>query len=236
MTDRLTQIGQERLVFRAAGDWLAVDLAAFALAVHKIYESFLTVWMTRLLLVHGQTAKERAEVGADALEQGRLVNERRWAADKGRLAKLKYWLLERSPFAKRHHTRRLVKQAEIAGYNAMREMRRFMMSESPLLQPLRLMSIEISSPGLAIFDGPGIVKQIRELIRDLKFRNRQLEELGDIEIQIARLHLQSLLSADSDHNDFFPPELALELDNVVEGLKSLKELASSGKLELDPEG
>jgi hypothetical protein len=78
----------------------------------------------------------------------------------------------------------------------------------------------MASPGRITVSGVGhIIQQFRELLKDLKFRNRQEEQLGELEI--ARKHLELRQSAVS------PPALDYVAGQV---LHEYKRLATNGKL------
>jgi len=81
----------------------------------------------------------------------------------------------------------------------------------------------MSSPGRISISGFGhVIKEVREFIKDVKFRNRQEEELGNLEIARKRMELeQSVLS---------PPALDYMAAQLLTEYKQIEVLEESGKL------
>jgi hypothetical protein len=95
---------------------------------------------------------------------------------------------------------------------------------------LRVRSISINSPGPISLQGLGEpIKELRELIKDLAFRNRQERQRGDLEIEEARFKL-----------DKAKREAGLDVDGrtidravliIANGSKAIRLLATQGKIE-----
>jgi hypothetical protein len=95
---------------------------------------------------------------------------------------------------------------------------------------LTIGSVRISSPGWFSFQGLGEpLRELREFIKDLSYRNKQEAELGSLEI--ARQHLQ----LQSDYADLLSgpanrlPIAALEQADVLEQLESEGKLVNVGE-------
>jgi hypothetical protein len=89
-------------------------------------------------------------------------------------------------------------------------------------QACRIVRAEMGSPGGFSFTGIGeIVKEFRELIKDVWFRNRQEEQKGELDLQKGKLDLIEKYLALQDR---LPanPELVITVSEGIEGLQSLE--------------
>jgi len=94
-------------------------------------------------------------------------------------------------------------------------------------QRCHIKQAKMSSPGGFSFTGIGeIVKETRELIKDIWYRNRQEKEQGDIDLKLKRIDLiERYLSLESK----LAPSQELII-SVSAGVDGLLELEQSGKL------
>lgn len=94
---------------------------------------------------------------------------------------------------------------------------------------LRVRRVAMGSPGLLTFEGLGeVMEQLRQLIKDLWYRNSQEKALGRLEI------IEKCLQVRVEHKlPLHPVERASEremVEIVSDELHNLKELEDSGKL------
>jgi hypothetical protein len=93
-------------------------------------------------------------------------------------------------------------------------------------EQLFIRRIEMASPGGFAFHGLGEpLTQLRELIKDLWYRNRQERQRGELQILREKLELYSHLTLSVQHTDIISTYM-------FEDVKALGELVESGKLSL----
>lgn len=97
---------------------------------------------------------------------------------------------------------------------------------------LRVAGIRISSPGPISLQGLGEpLRELREFVKDLWYRNRQEKARGDLELESARLKLQELqrqLGAPSDEAPLNKASIFLS-----NGAKAINQLSSEGKIDVE---
>lgn len=97
----------------------------------------------------------------------------------------------------------------------------------PLGRP-RIARIQMSSPGIFSFKGLGEpLRQLREFIKDLSYRNAQERQLGELEIEAARLFLKQAKKASRIRNPEIVDRSVLFL---AEGGRRLLQLEKANKL------
>ena len=112
-------------------------------------------------------------------------------------------------------------------------------------QRLFIRKIVMESPGFISFEGIGeIIKQIRELIKDLWYRNKQEKQEKEIELQKKEIELKikkmdfakSLeeILRKQNYRQFIKPENEL-IKIIINGVNKLEQLEKNGKLENVPE-
>ena len=101
---------------------------------------------------------------------------------------------------------------------------------------LRIHKIKMSSPGFFSFAGVGeVIKEIRELIKDLWYRNKQENVKGRLEIIDKYLDIKARYQNSNDFN-FGPIKSEKELlENVDKGMNEIKKLEENQKLKDVPE-
>jgi hypothetical protein len=91
---------------------------------------------------------------------------------------------------------------------------------------LKISKIEMASPGGFSLEGLGEpIKQVRELIKDLCYRNRQEREMGDLEL------LQKKLAIAGEHN-LSPQQLSILATNAIEHQEYIATIVEEGRLAL----
>ena len=105
-------------------------------------------------------------------------------------------------------------------------------------QRLFIRKIMMESPGVITFEGSGeIIKQIRELIKDLWYRNRLEKQEKEIELKIKKMdyaeRLEKILRK-QNYRQFIKPENEL-IEIIINGVNKLEQLEKDEKLENVPE-
>lgn len=243
MAKQETTVDSERLVFRTDRQWLASDLADVSSAVVSMYRSFISVDQHRRLRRQRPAGLPKPRIAAPPTHRsprtGRFIRR----LSRGRHLRFSYKSQEAS--------------FETASGMAERVLEEIWWTRES--NRLRLVSISISSPGLAIFDGPGILREIRGIIRDLKFGIRQAEKRGELQIERGKLELRRAeLELDlaeryleqvylgpigpimsrihvkgQEPAPILPAELRPHVDDLAEALKLIRGLYEAGKLELE---
>jgi hypothetical protein len=96
-------------------------------------------------------------------------------------------------------------------------------------QELVIDNIQMASPGGFSLRGLGEpLREIREFIKDLWYRNRQERERGELEILKEKLALVT-------QNNLAPAQIQILAVTIADGNQDLKALLESGKLALDGE-
>jgi hypothetical protein len=94
---------------------------------------------------------------------------------------------------------------------------------------LRVRTIVMRSPGYISFEGAGdFIKQIRHLIKDISFRNRQEKQAGDIKLAAALRALEALPISSPVRGAEMADNATLLLEA---GMDELFQLEEEGKLE-----
>jgi len=105
-------------------------------------------------------------------------------------------------------------------------------------QRLFIRKIVMESPGVISFEGIGeIINQIRELIKDLWYRNRLEKQEKEIELKIKKIdyaeRLEKILRK-QNYRQFIKPENEL-IEIIINGVNKLEQLEKDEKLENVPE-
>ena len=105
-------------------------------------------------------------------------------------------------------------------------------------QRLFIRKIVMESPGVITFEGSGeIIKQIRELIKDLWYRNRLEKQEKEIELKIKKMDFAKSLEEilrKQNYRQFIKPENEL-IEIIINGVNKLEQLEKDEKLENVPE-
>jgi hypothetical protein len=224
----------ELIGFRTEGEWTAEDLAALPHAASRIYDAFLANHLWRRLDDELQrVTRQRFQLYAKELEHyaggplwHEFFHEWRRLAQKGRLVAFP-WLLPgvgEATYAAGLPTPAHL-YADIAAY-------------SNASDRLLVAKVEMASPGGFNFKGIGeVVQQVRELIKDLWYRNSQERQKGKQEIASGELDvIRKYLTLQRDFPDtalppprFMPADRSL-VRGVQAGVVEIRRLEADGKL------
>lgn len=216
--------------FRTSDDWLAEDFAKFVLSVTNIYNALLTVRIkARLQEEYIQYLEDYLE---NALDQPRVPidNElyRFWRNQLRLLRKFGFSYSFNLPFSPATATYPNFRESFPSDKEIFENLDLYATADDLL----RIHRIRISSPGVVNFSGLGeIVKEVREFIKDIWYRNRQEKAIAQLDLLDKYLKMRR---ENPDVNLPLPPDLRKDryLVDVVEGnVKVLRELESGGKLE-----
>ena len=99
----------------------------------------------------------------------------------------------------------------------------------PASHELRIQRIEMASPGGFSLKGMGEpIQQLRELIKDLCYRNRQEKEQGDLQILKEKLEILT-------KHGLTPQQVTILAIKISENQEKVIDLIESGKLALEGE-
>lgn len=212
------------IVFRTHGVWSASEFSRFITAVERLYEAFLTVHLVRRSVprMEEQVAKSLQWWNEHYSEIQDLYKT--WS-DRPQEVNFGHQIVP-SDFL---YTLAIQESSYLAFvHNHIR-------SVAPEHQ-LTIGAVRIGSLGFFSFQGLGeVIQQVREFIKDIKYRNKQEENLG--KLKVAREHMQFI-------NEYGFDPLAGPANQIplaaIEGSDVLEQLESAGKLEdiaenIDPE-
>ena len=222
--------------FRTSRDWTADDVAVLASSVSGIYNAFLVFRIQRRL-----QEDQRGEMRSAIEQQLRHFHEYVDSHEEEVFLELwrksfKRWEMMRSslPLSLPFPLPGVPQQPELPLPNVAQlhsEISRFASHDDRL----RVYRINVASPGGFSFTGLGeVVRELRELLKDLWYRNKQEKVFGQLEIidkHISMLHRHGMV--------YLPPEAIFAdkrlADAVRQYVENLKELEDSGKLKSIPE-
>ncbi len=222
-----------RIGFRTRGDWTAADIAILAASASGIYDALLTPTIRKRLESDYVHLMERSLRRYDKIIGHPMYHELfhlwRESLDMYRKRGLP-WVPPPMPFfSPLMGSQSTTIPAEEAIYA---DLPRF----CPESDRLRVDRVRMSSPGGFSFSGlSDIVKEFRELIKDLWWRNRQERAKGELEI------IEHYLSIRMQHPEvdlpglFYPQSNRNLVEAVSEHVKNLKALEDRGRLEPVPE-
>jgi hypothetical protein len=220
----------ELIGFRSIGDWSAKDLAIFSTIVSNIYDALRAVAIKRRFEENYIEAYELYVRKMSDFADGPFTYEF-----------YRYWREELRLLRKSGKTFPIPYLFGSSG-NFHTDFDKSIPSSGEIYQNLHLYSEEsedlaihrivVRSPGGFSFTGIGeIIKELRELIKDLWFRNNQERATGQLEI------LDKYLEMRNKHQDVsLPIPPALRRDKVLveviqDNVKQLKQLEDDKKLE-----
>lgn len=217
-----------RVGFRTAADWTASDVALFSSSVSGIYDALLTLEVRRRLEEQYVRATEGALRRYDEMLGHPMYHEllHLWR-ESLQIWRGVPWMPPPLPFSLPFGG-----GPQFGGvptlHNLYEELERY----APETDRLRIYRVRMSSPGGFSFSGLGdIVKEFRELIKDLWWRNRQERVRGELEI------IEKYLNVRTRHPELDLPAVAYQpadrqLVGVVAGhVKNLRMLEERGRLE-----
>lgn len=222
-----------RIGFRTGATWTVGDLEAFASGVGLIYDALLTARIRRNLEQQSSEFLRRTMLDIEKYVQGPFAHEilyewrrtvERWMQRKG--PRLFLFQPYGVPFG----------ADLLADLPPDEEIFANLELHAGRDDHLTLRRAEMSSPGGFSFQGLGdVVQQLRELIRDVWFRNRQDRIEGDLRL------IEKVLEMRERHPDAdipLPPPLHRRrflVDKAAEGVAKLKKLEEERKLLSPPE-
>ena len=201
--------GPESFTVRTTGDWTLKDVQDFVGVVDSLFGLILTVELARKRVAHESPGRHWGHgTLSDYVLGGVRLPEQ---PDD--------WASQSAPWRSTVGTADLPFGPEVRYLRYLSDNRHLI---APDLQP-RIASWHMGSPGhITIKATGGFLKQVRELIKDLSFRNRQERALGDIEI--ARRHLEL------EQQFLSPPTVDYLATSLLEGAQSYRKLELQGKL------
>jgi len=238
--DQTEQPEPERLGFRSQGSWSAADLSLLTASVDGIYNALLTTHVERRLENDLSRTLDmlmsRYEKYLDHPFYFEMLHSwrdllRLWRKTRGKIPlPLPMFPFQATPFdlgtavpdSKTIYT-------NLAQYSGESER-------------LRIHRIRMASPGLISFEGLGdIVREFRELIKDMWYRNRQEKQRGDQESQLRELEIvEKYLGIGRQFREMdipFPTILVTEKylsDETLKNINNLRKLEQARKLKEIP--
>jgi hypothetical protein len=232
-TSEQTVRDESCLCFRTQGEWTATDVVALMSGVSGIYDAFLSVGIQRRREDEQFRRMERSLERFHKHMDHPMCEEfyMMW------LDYMRMWRKERvfmpypppflfpTPFPQQPY------EQEPSAFDIFSEIESFVPSE----KRLRIRRIEMASPGSFNLSGSGeIVREIRELIKDLWFRNRQEKAKGELDI------IDKYLTMRRENSDLnLPPPAGIGnrklVKTVQERIHLLRWLERDGKLLSVPE-
>jgi len=216
------------LEFRTAESWTAYDLGRALSALDSVYSSFVLV---RHL---GVLANRRLQQSEEQL--GRFwTNMEREGPDFKMLMHewhqiLRQYGLEAASMMFPFGTQGVQAGDRLSQVLPSSEVEYYVNNPSEYLPPtheLKIKKIAIASPGGFSLEGLGEpLREVRELIKDLCYRNRQEREKGDLEILKQKLELVA-------QNNLNPVQIQLIAQAVLSEVEEVREVISDGHLFLD---
>ena len=235
MVDRSNE--QTFMTFRTNGDWSAKDVMTLVSSISTIYDIFLTFqvqqkYESRYLETLERNLKYQRHLIDHPFYRDLLMTLREMIQD-WRKGRLPYPPTQIIPFLAPLNLQSSKVDYQQSTPTEIYKYISLYVSESDRLQ---VRKIHIASPGGFSFKGIGeIVKEIRELIKDLWYRNNQERKKGQLEI------IEQYLCIRRDHPDIeLPPSSITGKDRklvrkVSEQVEKLKELENKDKLVSLPE-
>jgi hypothetical protein len=225
----------QRIGFRTTADWSASDVSVLSLSVSGIYDAFLTLEVRRSLQESYVEAMERSFRRYDKMFGDPMYHElfHLWRESLQIYRKRGLPWMPPLPFFPQLSGGFGPQVGSLPPDHVIyAELERHARESDRL----RVYRIRMSSPGGFSFSGIGeIVKEFRELIKDLWWRNRQERVRGELEI------IERYLSVRTQHPEIdFPPVsypgADRDLVQVVSGhVKNLRSLEERGRLESVPD-
>lgn len=210
---------EDILSFRTTGDWRSRDMRELCEVAETMYGVFLSVaFLGRA--VTGPDDPRRAMIDYYDIPLRAFLSEG-WPAEQAAafLRAKYYWPDLRSPrldFDSGESQLQFLALLERTAYRWMEG------------SALRVRSISIHSPGLVSFAGLGEpLRQLRELIKDVWFRNRQERELGELQLEAARRALSQIPYAEQVRDPAMADRAVMLLSR---GIGRLRGLEDAGKL------
>ena len=203
------------LCFRTAGDWTGDDVIKLVSSINQMYDVFYSFRVVRSLLREQEKEYmrnlERSEMFFHKHLDHPMYEEfyhmwRRMLKDWRKYGRKAPFMMSGFPFQPPIPT----SEAQIPQPSTIYKERHLYQSEK---DKLIIDRIHISSPGGFSFTGIGeIVQQLRELVKDIWFRNNQEKTIGDLEIIEKHLKLQKEYSENN-----IPPVTSVTIDRKMLG-------------------
>ncbi len=218
------------IAFRTQGDWGASDVLTLVSSAAEIYDAFLAVEVQRRREEEHFKAMERSMEWMHKYMDHPMHHDfyHMWRDY------IQMWRKERIvipypppfPFPFAHE---IIEKPSIA-FDIYADIESYTTSENRL----RVRRIQIASPGTFSFSGSGeIIREIRELIKDLWYRNKQEKTKGELDI------IDKYLTMRRENSDInLPPPRSADkklVKVVQEKIHSLRSLEEEGKLLSVPE-
>ena len=213
--------------FETSGDWTASDMAVFSSSVAGIYDSLLVIRVRRGMVEGTDRALRSLAEQLDHPMYFELLHE--WSRVVRRMGKLPEGKLP-EPWVSQFAFAPIL---GLLGYNQPglptdQSIFEQLDYSVPNRERLRVHRVRMSSPGGFSFTGLGdVVEQLRQLIKDLWFRNRQERQMGEIEI--VRKYLDLRREHHDNHKMNLPSDPYLP-DLVLRKIQDLRRLESDGLL------
>lgn len=215
-----------RIGFRSLGKWSVADCASFAVAVSGIYDALLaTRVQTRLdeayreFIDRSLRRLEGMAGGPFAQELYMFLREWRKHGAPGHLASLAfmYGPVPRVGVEEEHRdVYQLYRNIDVYASDVDR---------------LRIFRIHMASPGGFSFEGIGeLIGQLRELVKDIWYRNRQERIRGELEIIERYLHLRTHKADIGLPPAAYQPTSPRLVKTVARHVREIKRLEEQGKL------
>lgn len=213
ITERLPYTNEGRLTLRTGGSWTAAELRELLAAVEIVYGVFLSLDFLETVV---EDLADPRRSAIDYLDTSLLtLLTGGWpslAAARAAIYSERYYYA----FDLEREERNFLKLLERSAYR---------------WHPagvLRIARVRMESPGLISFAGLGEpLRQVRELIKDLWYRNSQERERGELEIEAIRLFLRSAKKATKLRN---PDSLDRSVLFLADGVRRLRNLEQDDHL------
>lgn len=213
MSSTITGAPGQSLSFRTKGSWAATELRRFLAAVEQMYGVFLVGFWLAELRQSLETESVNQQVFRESLF-GKFLSEgwshATWPHRAPGKPLYDFWIFPEEKAREENQFAHLLETSVFRGYE----------------NPYRLMirSVRMASPGSISFEGlGGVIEQVRELVKDISYRNNQEKRLGELRIVAIQRALERAPGATIIHNPALIDRSTRLLDSAAEVVQDLEQ-------------